>query len=534
MVDSTALPYSLAADDKVIIIGCGPSGIAMGTQLLRRLNHKNFEIYDKNPSAGGAWYQNHYPNLSCDTPSHYYSFSFNLNPLWSQRFATQKEILNYLYSTISKFRLGDHIKTGQKCHGARWDEAGHLWAVVLQDLESGKSYVRTARVLITAVGVLSTPRGIEEIVGHEGFGGVVMHTAEWRDDVEWTGKRVAVVGNGCSANQVVPAIVEKVGEQGGVVQVFRSEHWVAKKGDFYYSTFFKTFLHYIPLAARIYRLSIAVTKDIFFPNLLRNPSSKQPHTQTETTIKNYMMATASSQYHEILLPSYPFGAKCPVLDHGYLAATHSPNLRLIKSSKFHLEGNELVDDHGGGRYNADILVLANGFKAQALGLGMKIFGEGKQELGKVWKEGGGASAYRGVAVPGFPNLFMISGPNTLPTANSTLVGIECSVIYVLRLLPALLPPHSIFRRIISWMFQRKPYTSIEAKEEPTKAYNEWIQGELAKMVFNKDTANWYTDMETGRNTLTWPGTQFLFWWDRCVRRVRWGDWEVKRAVMKAE
>ncbi|KAL9101024.1 MAG: hypothetical protein Q9163_003666 [Psora crenata] len=225
------------AREDVIIVGAGLAGIAAGVQLKRQYPGITFEIFDKLAHVGGTWAQNTYPNLSCDVDSQYYSYSFYLNPNWTETFARQPEILNYIENAVEHFQLGPYIKLNQECLTASWTEENSAWNVQFRDRTTGKDYNRECRVLITAAGVFTVPKGREDVPILQGFQGDVMHTSNWRD-TEWQGKKVLVLGNGCSANQVVPWLLQE-GHVDKLVQIVRSEQWVAPKVSYRHSDVFK-------------------------------------------------------------------------------------------------------------------------------------------------------------------------------------------------------------------------------------------------------------------------------------------------------
>ncbi|KAM0252769.1 hypothetical protein ACHAQJ_007607 [Trichoderma viride] len=230
--------------------------------------------------------------------------------------------------------------------------------------------------------------------------------------------------------------------------------------------------------------------------------------------------TTPSEYHEILIPDFDFGAKRPVLDHGYLAVLNNPRMELLQSDSMTVIGPRQIQVDDGRSCKADVVVLANGFKTQEWLVPMRIIGHDGAELPKIWQqEDSYAQAYMGVCVAGFPNLFLLTGPNTLPSGHSTLIGIECSVEYILRLIsqaPGGFVPSNRVR--------------IEVKSSSQIAFNEWIQSQMQRLVYTADVPNWYIDARSGRNTLIWPGSQLAFWWSRCRRRLAWEDFDVQTSV----
>ncbi|KAL2859913.1 uncharacterized protein BJX67DRAFT_386522 [Aspergillus lucknowensis] len=229
-----------------------------------------------------------------------------------------------------------------------------------------------------------------------------------------------------------------------------------------------------------------------------------------------MQRTAPAKYHSLLVPAFAFGTKRPVLNHGYLEVLHDSRVDLRLSGSIRVSGPFSLATDDGQTIPAETLILANGFRTQNLVTPIKIQGRDGSLLSDVWyKDGGYPSAYMGVTVPSFPNLFMITGPNTLPSGHSTLFGIECSVEYIMRVLQPLFS-HD----------KRDGCIWIDVRAAAHETYNTDIQNRLDKLIYSADVRNWYVDARTGQNTLVWPGTQIQFWLTRCVWPVKWEDYVI--------
>ncbi|KFY31398.1 hypothetical protein V493_01149 [Pseudogymnoascus sp. VKM F-4281 (FW-2241)] len=499
----------------VIIVGSGFSGICAGLRMRSKFKNLRYEIFDKEGDIGGTWSKNTYPNLSCDIPSQLYSFSFSLNPDWSSEYATQSEILDYIRRIAHC--LQQHTNLRQECVFSRWLEEESLWSVQFVDLTTNKTYTRYSRFLITAVGFLDVPKGPESIVGVEQFKGQLFHSSNWDHDVDFQGKDVVVIGNGASANQFVPWILEDV-EIRNLTQIVRSEQWVAPKNNKAVGNIRKWVFGNLPLANRLYRSWLALKLDLAFIAFKDNFCGRHIRSALEASLSAYIRRTAPPQYHSDLIPSYSFGAKRPILDHGYLACLSSPKVNLVKSkSTTVVGGNRLADDNG-NVYPADIIILANGFKSQQLLMPMKVKGLDGVELRELWGNTG-TSAYMGVMVSGFPNLFFLTGPNTLPSGHSTLLSIENSVSYILRLLEPQLAPKSPLSQTLS---------TIEVKRSAMEAFNRDLECRLKGLVYARSVNSWYIDEQTGKNSLIWPGSQLEFWWSRCIKKIVWTDFRLRK------
>lgn len=268
---------------------------------------------------------------------------------------------------------------------------------------------------------------------------------------------------------------------------------------------------------QIYRLWTAFQLDRNFRVFRNDRSGTKAREASSNAIRSYMKSVSAPRYHQILIPQYDFGAKRAVLDHGYLEVTNRENFTLIKCDGLHAvedDGRTVVDSLG-NRHDVDIVIMANGFKTQDLLTPMAVYGKDGKELRNLWRTTGGAQAYMGVSAYGFPNLFMLTGPNTLPSGNSTLHGIECSIVYITRLLKH-------FRR-----YKRTKCVTIMPKEKAEREFNEKIQQKLQNLVYTKAVSTWYINPDTGKNTLIWPGSQMAFWWSRCVKWVQWKDWTIE-------
>ncbi|KAI0860564.1 FAD/NAD(P)-binding domain-containing protein [Xylaria cubensis] len=508
------------AHDRIAIIGAGMAGIAMGVQLKRLLKHENFCIYERGDDIGGTWADNRYPNLSCDVKSEFYSFSFFQNPDWSEKYAQQPEILDYIHDCARHFQLESHINLQQECRSISWSESNQSWTLSLWDIPHGKSYVVQARYVVTAMGVLNIPNGLNDLPVLSDFGGLVFHTSQWRE-TDFKDKSVMVIGNGCSANQVIPWILNNQ-QPRTVVQIVRSEQWVAPKHNHHISVFTKWCLRYIPFAMRIRRIWVAYQLDRGFVAYRKTVAGAKARNSAAEAIKLYMRSVANPVYHDLIIPRYDLGAKRPVMDHGYLEATNRPNFTLIKCDGVRsVEGDDkkTIVDATGTRHNIDIVIIANGFKTQDLLTPMKVRGIKDQDLRTLWQQKGGSEAYMGVSVHGFPNFFMLAGPNTLPSSNSTLHGIECSVVYITRVL------RGIWGKSFT---KRTDAISVMPTAEAEARFNAILQTEIKGLIYTSDVRSWYINNETGKNTLIWPGTQVSFWWSRCVAAIKWSDWIVRR------
>ncbi|KAJ9641419.1 hypothetical protein H2199_005389 [Coniosporium tulheliwenetii] len=228
----------------------------MAVQLQRRMGHQNFTIFEKSDNIGGTWWHNRYPACACDIPSHFYSYSFHLKPDWTTTYPGRDELHDYFMSVAEKYDIIRRCKFNQMCLRMVWNQSRSLWECTFQDTVTGELTVREAAVVVSAVGTLGRPY-VPEIPGAALFKGAAFHSARWDSSVKMEGKKVVVMGNGASATQFVPKLVEEVGPKGQVTQLVKGAHWWIKRGNPRYSESFKLAMKYIPFAARIYRIFLA-------------------------------------------------------------------------------------------------------------------------------------------------------------------------------------------------------------------------------------------------------------------------------------
>ncbi|KAI9166333.1 FAD-binding monooxygenase-like protein 5 [Paramyrothecium foliicola] len=474
-----------------IIVGAGPSGIAMAYKLKHELGFEDFTIYDKMDGVGGTWRANSYPGCGCDVQSTLYSFSFNLNPNWSKELAEQEEILQYIEDTVDKFQLRPHINVSVECTGAKWDATKWEWRVHLKDLKTGINFTRCATMFISAVGGISVPREVH-FEGMEAFKGPIYHTAQWRHDVSYAGKRVAVIGNGCSAVQVVPALAEKATS---VKQYARSPQWYHERPNRQFTSFEKWAFRTFPLIMRLRRWNIFWTIDKQSYAYRGTEAGVAQRLKEEEVARQYIQSKAPKKYHDILTPDFELGCKRKIADPGYLEALNRKNIELLP------EGIQRITDKGiisssGREDEYDIIILATGFKVSQFLTPMEITGADGNTLQQQWNECRGAQAYLGTFVHNFPNLAILFGPNTFPANNSALYACEVQVDYACR---ALVKPILDGRANV-----------LEVKETVENRTTNDIHLKLRNSVFAGKCTNWYIG-DFGRNTASWPGMAIEFW-----------------------
>ncbi|NKF22105.1 flavin-containing monooxygenase [Solimonas marina] len=473
----------------VVVIGAGFSGIGMGVAL-RRAGIEDFVIVERATDVGGVWRDNHYPGAACDVPSHLYSFSFEPKADWTHVFARQPEIADYLRHCADKYGLLPHIRFGTAVRGAQYDEATQLWTVRLAD-----GHQLVTRLLVSGVGQLSRP-ALPSIPGIEDFQGHSFHSADWDTRYELAGKRVAVIGTGASAIQFVPAIAPQVAS----LTVFqRSPAWMMKRPDRPYRAIEKRAFAEIPALAKLHRLGIYL--------------KYESRALAFTRFKSLMKPAVALPFHRLLrrqvqdpalrrklTPDYPIGCKRILLSSDYLAAIARPNVELVIDGirRVTATGVEAVD---GRHHQVDAIIYGTGFAATEFLAPMTITGRAGVDLNAAWRDG--AAAYLGMAVPGFPNFFMLYGPNTNLGHNSIVYMLESQIAHVMRCIAQM---------------RDSGAATVEVKPERHTRYNARVQQRLGATVWN-GCKSWYVDAN-GHNSTNWPGFTFSYRWITAHRSLQ--------------
>ena len=419
---------------KVLVIGAGMSGLLTGIRLSQA--GVAFEIIESNPDVGGTWLVNTYPGCRVDNANHMYSYSFEPNHGWPQHFSPQPELLSYFRGIAAKYDLKTRIRFETRVESLTWDETRAVWRVDLKT-KDGRTETVEANAVVTAVGQLNKPR-IPQIEGVGTFEGPAFHSAEWRHDVDLTGKRVGVIGTGASAYQFVPEIAPKVAS----LKVFqRTPPWGLPVPHYHEDVpeGMKWLLDQVPYYDKWYRFWLFwTTTEGFLPMVKADPGWNGPPTavgEANLGLREMAAAALAAQVADRpdllpnVVPTYPLGGKRAVLDNGvWLGALKRPNVELITQAITRITPKGVVTADG-VEHEVDMLIYGTGFTASKFLSGLKVTGRGGRELHEVWA--GDARAYLGMTTPGFPNFFMIYGPNTNIVVNGSIIFFsECSVRYI--------------------------------------------------------------------------------------------------------
>jgi cation diffusion facilitator CzcD-associated flavoprotein CzcO len=443
---------------------------------LEQAGFEDFLLLEKAGGVGGTWYHNRYPGCACDIPAHLYSFSFEIKRDWSRPYASQPEILAYMEGLAEKYGLLPHCRFGRGVRKATWDEGRSCWTL---DLEGGEAV--EADVVVSAVGMfndLSDPR----IEGLDSFEGTRFHSARWNWDHDLTGETVGVIGSAASAVQFVPEIVK----QAGLVHLFqRTANWVMPKEDDPYTE--EQLAHFRAKP----ELADAI-RDEIFRRVDGGMTFSDPVAlaEMEAAVLKSLEVVRDPELRRKLRPQHPFGCKRPLISNDYYPAFNRPNLELVTDAITRVTKDAVVTADGRTR-RVDTLILATGFSATKYLSAIDVRGRAGRRIDDAWNDG--ARAYLGITTAGFPNLFMLYGPNT--NNGSILTMIESQVDYALRKI------QRIASEGLAW---------IDVRPEPMERYNDEVQEAIAGVEVWQADCNGYYRSPSGRIVTQWPWSMTAF------------------------
>ncbi|KAF2501125.1 cyclohexanone 1,2-monooxygenase [Lophium mytilinum] len=505
----------MSFDTEVLIIGGGMSGLGLAVQLIKKYGVRDFEIIEKSDDVGGTWLANTYPGCGCDVASHFYSYSFALNPDWTRKYSMRPEIQQYFRSVAEQYKILENVRFQSFVEKAIWDELSETWVVTIKDQKTKERITRRAKIVISAVGALSVPKECDT-PGAESFEGPIFHSAKWDHSFDWQNKDVVVIGNGCSATQFVPIMSGGPKATKQLTQFARQSHWLSERENPYYSSTFKKLMRYVPLAMRLYRAKLYwdMEKDFAGFNI---QSGRNIRADLVKTNQEYVKRVAPKKYWDVLIPKTEIGCKRKVLDTDYLACLHRPNVELVATDPIDEITPSGVRTKSGREVKADAIVLAIGFATSQLLFPMDIRGKNGISLNKHWdsESQGVAQAYFGTCVPGFPNFFIMMGPNTTTGHLSVIYTVECQINFTLSLIEPIIKtlPSYRSRSILPSLLLFNPVPSVvEVKPEAARLDSAWTQLECKKLVWSSGCTNWAMDPKTGMNIMMYPDWQFLYWW----------------------
>ena len=474
---------------RVAVIGAGMSGLLMGIRL-QDAGLDDFTIFEKALDVGGTWRENRYPGLSCDVPSHLYSYSFEPNPDWNHRYSYGPEIHAYFQGVARHHGLHERIRFGSEVVEAVW--TGKRWRLRTDDGET-----HDADFVVAATGVLHHPH-YPEIEGLDDFAGRAFHTARWPDDVDLTGKRVGVIGTGSTSIQLIPRVAEVAAR----LEVFqRTAQWVFPVPNAAYSEAQKARLHRFPWLNRLLhwgygRLFTLASAGVLGNRLILDAIARG--------CEKNLARVRDPELRRKLTPDYQAACKRLIMSDELYPAIQRENVEVVTEpiARIVPEGVETGD---GLVHELDVLVLATGFHAHHYMRPMKVHGEGGLTLEDAWRDG--VKGYRTIALPGFPNFFTLIGPHS-PIGNYSLIDIaEHQTRYVMQCLER---------------FRKGELRTLVPREDATRAFNDTLKQAFTGTVWLSGCSSWYLD-ESGLPVL-WPFPYREF--RRQMRRPRWDEFEL--------
>jgi cation diffusion facilitator CzcD-associated flavoprotein CzcO len=481
-----------------IIVGAGFSGLCAGIEL-RRAGIEDFAILEQADGVGGTWRANTYPGAACDIPSHLYSYSFEPNPRWSHAYSGQPEILAYLEHCADAYGLRPHLQLGTRVTRAVYDDASATWTVTAVG-PHGETEL-TARALILGNGALHLP-AIPELPGRERFAGAAFHSARWDHGYPLDGKRVAVIGTGASTIQFLPRIAPRVAHA-AVFQ--RTPPWVVPKTDRPISRGEQWLFEHVPGAHWLRRTGLYWR---FEARVLGFAFAPRINQLAEHLVRRHLQrSVADPALRRRLTPSYRLGCKRVLISNDYYPALGRDNVALVTDPIAAIEPSG-IRTAGGVLHEADAIIYGTGFKVVDYLSAMQILGTGGQELNAEWRTG--ARNFLGINVSGFPNLFLLMGPNTGLGHNSMIFMIEAQARYTVQAITAM---------------RRGALAALEVRPAVEQAFRAGLARQLEHTVWTSGCNSWY--MAPDGDVLLWPGFTFDYW--RRTRTVDLRNYEVRAA-----
>ena len=461
-------------DTRIVIIGSGFAGIGAAIRLKQAGVH-DFVILERAADLGGVWRDNSYPGCACDVESHLYEFSFAPNPDWSRRFSPSAEIRAYLRDCADRFGVLPHVRYNETVTDAAWDDGAAKWRVT----STGGVY--TASVLVAATGALSEPR-LPDLPGIDQFQGPVFHSAQWNHSVDLAGKRVAVLGTGASAVQFVPAIQPRVGR---LVLFQRTPGWVIPRHDRATPSAAKSLFRRFPAVQRFFRGQIHLYHETLGIGF-RHPAVMRVLSQKAR--RHLRRSVPDPTLRKRLTPDFMPGCKRILLSDDYLPALTRENVDVVSGAATRFTPTGVIGADGEER-PADIVICGTGFQVTEFPFAEWVHGRGGASLAEAWRPS--AAAHLGTTVAGFPNLFIVPGPNTGLGHSSVILMFEAQIEHVVNAVR-----HMDTHRL----------AAVEPRPEAQAAFVAEVDRRMAKTVWmTGGCRSWYLDA-SGRNSTLWPGT----------------------------
>ncbi len=485
---------------RVAIVGGGLSGLATAIQLVRS-GVRSFTVFEQSDGVGGTWRDNTYPGAACDVPSHLYSLSFAPKTDWSRRFAEQPEILDYAEGLVDRYHLGPHLRLGTTVDRAAYDEAAGVWRIAVTGPD-GPDEVE-ADTLVVGCGQLNRPH-LPDIPGRDDFAGPAFHSARWDHTADLDGRRVAVVGSGASAIQFVPPVAARA----AATTVFqRSPNYVGPKKDRRYRAATRSLLARVRPLQRAYRWWIYLSLESRWLWLKKDSLAGRKLRQLfvkgieDGVVCDRLPATA-------VVPDYPIGCKRILISNDWYPTLLRPDVAVVDDPVVRIEADAVVTADG-TRHEADVLIFGTGFETTDFLSHLPVVGTSGVRLADAWAEG--AHAYLGVAVAGFPNCYLLYGPNTNLGHNSILFMVERQL-------------NLILQAMALQVGAGPSGAAVAVRPEADQRDDRRTQRLVADTAWAGSCTSWYK-AASGRITNNWPSWTVRYWWD--TLRLRRGDFAVE-------
>lgn len=479
----------------VLIVGSGFSGLCAAIKL-REAGMNSFLLIEKADDIGGSWHDNRYPGCACDIPSHLYSFSFEPWPDWTRMYPGQQEIQDYLKRCVERYGLAPYIRLNTRLREAAWNEKETTWDAVV-----GEGKRIHARVLVSGVGGLHVP-SYPQINGVEKFAGPRFHSSTWDHSIDLEGKNIAVIGTGASAIQFVPQIAPQA-EKLFLFQ--RTPAWIVPRIDFAIPEKWKRRFRRFPVTMWAFRQYIFWRQEFRVLGFLGNQFVRGKATEIAT--RHLRRKIKDPKLRDGLTPKYELGCKRVLVSDDFYPALNRPNVELVTETISEVRERSIVTADGAER-PVDVLIFGTGFRATEPLIGVRLVGRGGVEIHDAWGER--MSAYLGVTVAGYPNFFLLLGPNTGLGHNSVVLMIEAQVRYVISCLK---------------LMKRRKRKVLEVRDQVQKNFSAEVHRLLKDTVWqNGGCRSWYQNARTGENTTIWPGSVIAYL--RRTRSASAGDYEL--------
>lgn len=482
-------------DYEVVIIGTGFAGIGMAIKLQQAGIH-SFKIIERSDEVGGTWRDNTYPGCECDVQSHLYSLSFEPKSDWSKKYSTWNEIRDYIIDVTAKHNLRNKIQFNTRFKGASFDKESGTWLVNLSDGSKPR-----ARFVITAVGPLSNP-AIPDISGKDSFKGPIFHSAHWDHDADLKGKKIAVIGTGASAIQFVPRIAEDAQH----VELFqRSAPWILPKPDRKIFGIEKALYQYLPGWRLAHRASLYWVNEFSLRGFLKEKSFIRSFAEWAAT-KHIHHHIKDEALRKKLTPNFRFGCKRALLSNEYYPALARDNVGVIDTGVEQITETGIIDRQGKS-HDVDVIIWGTGFKVDEPLMGVDIAGIDGQDLNAVWKENG-FETYYGISVAGFPNAFVLAGPNTGIGHTSLVVMIEAQFSFIMDAIQK---------------SKQQDIKYIDVKEAVQTQFCQTMQDKMVGTAWTSGCNSWYLS-DSGKNFTIWP--DFTYNYIRQTKQINLADYHI--------